>query len=119
MLPKDRYYEDLIGTGQGFSATDIDQINNLYECPPYTGPKPIKPTKECHDTSSYCEMWKADYGCARLKPYKQCPLVCGHCKLAPCKDEATGCEMTPGRCKLPGRAADDFRRRCRKTCGYC
>ena len=40
MEPVDPYYTDLIGTGSGFSATDIVQFNKLYQCPPYTGPLP-------------------------------------------------------------------------------
>jgi hypothetical protein len=83
MEPVDPYYNDLIGTGSGFSATDIDQFNKLYKCPPYTGQLPVVPTIECHDKSSYCEMFKLSRGCDNGYMKWKCPLTCGACKLDP------------------------------------
>lgn len=81
MLPKNRYYENLIGTGAGFSRGDIKQFNQLYSCPKYNGRYgwPAEPTNRCYDTSSYCDMWKYDSGCGRLKGY--CNFLCGYCRV--------------------------------------
>ena len=77
MMPKNRYYENLIGTGAGFSKQDIIQVNQLYSCPKYTGAYPAQPNNRCYDTSSYCDSFVRDYGCNRLRG--QCDFFCGHC----------------------------------------
>jgi len=79
MMPKDRYYENIIGTGPGFSKGDIKQFNQLYSCPRYTGAYPAQPTNRCYDTSSYCGMFKIDYGCNRLRG--TCNFTCGFCRV--------------------------------------
>ena len=131
METTDKYYTDLIGTGSGFSAEDIKQINNLYKCPAYNGPLPVAPTPECHDTSSYCTMWKGDYGCGTIKSY--CPLTCGECIpvvgstsrsskvsiTSTCKDEARNCNSLVAKCKLPGALGNRYKKMCPRSCGVC
>jgi len=79
MMPKNRYYENIIGTGPGFSKGDIKQFNQLYKCPAYRGSYPAQPTNRCYDKSSYCGMYKIDYGCNRLKG--TCNFTCGYCRV--------------------------------------
>ena len=81
MLPTNRYYENLIGTGAGLSRQDIKQFNQLYKCPAYDGRNgwPKEPTNRCYDTSSYCDMWKYDSGCRNLRGY--CNFLCGYCRV--------------------------------------
>ena len=87
MEAKDKYYEDLIGTGNTFSPEDIIQINKLYKCSPYKGELPPQPTPECHDKDPYCEMDKNDGMCTHRyhgkKTRAMCPLSCGVCSIDP------------------------------------
>jgi len=79
MMPKNRYFENIIGTGSGFSKQDIIQFNQLYSCPRYTGAYPAEPTNRCYDKTSYCDMWKRRYGCWRVR--SSCRFYCGYCKV--------------------------------------
>jgi len=147
METTDAYYTDLIGTGSGFSEVDIIQVNLLYKCPPYKGPYPVKPTPECHDGTSYCEMFALDGKCSQSYYKNRCPISCGVCSpdgstrpppktvdpsmtvptLPPtqpptfnpnCKDTVVNCKENKAFCRTSGWV-DFMKKRCAKTCGYC
>jgi len=147
METTDKYYTDLIGTGNGFSAMDIKQFNIVYKCPAYRGPLPMEPTPECHDYSSYCEMWYYEGHCKSDWGRKKCPLTCQQCKVGPrvetfptrpgvttkaplpttppaptvfvCRDKATFCEKYASKCTAGGSWKETMKKNCMKTCGYC
>jgi len=145
--PIDKYYTDLIGTGSGFSKIDIEQLNNLYKCPKYTGPLPLEPTPDCHDKSSYCDMFIGDYSCDSSWTKGRCPFSCGVCKVDPSQTVPPPRTLPPTQPTQPPttqspsatssipcrdmvtnchqlfhlcRRNKNFRERtCRKTCGSC
>ena len=132
METRDKYYQDLIGTGLGFSHMDIKQINMVYKCPVYTGDLPVVPTPECHDKSSYCEMYKWWGRCKEAVYERDCPIACDMCipgkprtpkptekpTPKPCVDKADYCQGIQDRCSEDG-AKDWMRDNCKSTCGYC
>ena len=142
METRDPYYQDLIGTGSGLSEVDILQINDMYGCPKYTGPLPVKQTPECHDNSAYCETGARRGECSEGWMKKKCPYSCKQCtidkyvtypplpSLVPtttvkpttepdptiCKDINEGlCRFQKGQC----RSNPNVRKTCRKSCGLC
>jgi len=149
MEPRDPYFTDLIGTGSGFSATDIKQFNLLYGCPRYTGPLPRVPTTECHDRTSYCEMYALKNKCVPYYMKIACPMSCGVCNGSPTERPSVVTKATttkhvptkaPVRTKapVPGPCKDRFSRchlllkncklpdqrenmefQCKKTCNFC
>jgi len=140
MEAKDPYYVDLIGTGSGFSETDVQQLNELYKCPKYTGPFPPKPTPECHDNDPYCELTAMEGDCNDrwLKKYyrKLCPLSCGVCQIDPeatypplpasnpppvCEDKASWCDLHKDKDCNAGKGGMRrfLMRHCAKTCKFC
>jgi len=119
METTDPYYQDLIGTGSGFSEIDITQVNLVYKCPAYNGTDiPLKPTPECHDTTSYCEMmsWRGD--CEKGSYWRRkCPISCGLC-VPGCVDKHSLCHTIVDRCTQEWHR-DWMRENCQKTCHLC
>ena len=125
-----QYYTDLIGNGNGFSKIDIEQFNNLYKCPKYTGPLPEEQTPSCHDKSSYCDKFIREGNCGDRWLSGFCPYSCKKCKVDPnatvppptqkpnpsCEDTITNCHEYPKMCNQPGDFRDKW---CRKSCNRC
>jgi len=128
MQTKKDYYQDLIGTVLGMSPMDIKQVNLVYKCKPYTGELPLEPTPECHDYTSYCEMfiWQnPDYCKDPHRREKRCPVACGACipgkkREPPCYDASKDCQRNVKMCNDPASGWDKWMKdNCFKTCGYC
>ena len=128
METKKDYYKDLIGTNLGMSPMDIKQVNLVYKCKPYTGELPLTPTPECHDYSSYCEMFiwnNPDYCKKPSQREMRCPVACGACipgkkREPPCFDLSDRCHQHVKHCRDPAASWDKYMKKyCLKTCGYC
>jgi hypothetical protein len=134
----DPYFTDLIGAGSGFSDVDVEQINLMYRCPKYNGVvEAVKQTPDCHDSTSYCEMFVLDRGCGAWG--HRCPFTCKKCTPgggpvpthAPppprpvtqgpgpkCKDEHTNCSQFKQHCRQDGWVSH-MTKYCARTCNYC
>jgi len=81
---KQQYYQNLIGTGPGFSSTDVKQINLMYGCPVNHHSFPPTATADCYDAQSPCPSKAAEGLCndPRWKRYmhSKCKFSCGLCK---------------------------------------
>jgi len=145
MEAKNKYFQDLIGTGSGFSDADVKQINLLYKCPAYNATVNSRlSTPDCHDSSSYCEMQVMDRGCARMK--RSCPFTCNACTVpgghtdpvptnypipsggpvtqgpppSDCKDKLTTCARFDSMCKSTNaKWLEYMKNACARTCGFC
>jgi len=112
---KQQYYQNLIGTGPGFSSTDVKQINLMYGCPVNHHSFPPTATADCYDAASPCPSLAAEGKCndRSWKTYMhgKCKFSCGLCR-----GSVTPRPYTPGprpETPRPG-ACEDNHKRCQE-----
>ena len=128
--------------GAGLSEIDIMQINDMYDCPKYTGPLPEKQTPQCHDSRPFCDTYARQGSCNLQWMKRLCRYSCKLCKIGEnvtypplptvvaitraktttakprnvCVDKSGSvCRFQKRQCKRSSRV----KRNCRKTCGLC